>query len=79
MRTYSWTAAIVAGLVLGTPAAALADQPSGLPPSGSTCGWFYGAVVAQVARTGALDGEVNPGILHQGFAGAESFPDFDCP
>lgn len=79
MHTYGWTAAIVAGLVLAPPTAAFADQPSGLPPSGSTCGAFYGAVVSQVARSGALGGEVNPGVLHQGFAGAEAFPGFDCP
>jgi hypothetical protein len=79
MRTYASTAAIVAGLVLAGAPAVFAEQPSGLPPSGSTCGAFYGAVVSQVARSGALGGEVNPGVLHRGFAGAEAFPDFDCP
>jgi hypothetical protein len=79
MRTYTLIPAIVAGLMLVGAPAAYAGQPNGLPPSGSTCGAFYGAVVSQVARTGALTGEVNPGVLHQGFAGAESFPGFDCP
>ena len=79
MRTYGWTTSIVAGLVLATPTAAFTDQPNGLPPSASTCGAFYGAVMSQVARSGVLGGEVNPGVLHQGFAGAEAFPGFDCP
>ena len=47
MRTYISIAAIVLGLVLTGPPAAFAEQPSDLPPSGSTCGPFYGAVVAQ--------------------------------
>ena len=78
MHTYTAIApitAIAAGLVLAAPPAAYAGQPNGLPPSGSTCGAFYGSVVSQVALTG----EVNPGVLHQGIAGAESFPGFDCP
>lgn len=82
MHTYTSIApitAIVAGLVLVGPPAAFAGQPSGLPPSGSTCGAFYGAVVSQVARSGVLTGEVNPGVLHEGFAGAETFPGFACP
>lgn len=79
MPTYTWIAATAAGLVLATSAAAFAEQPSRLTPSGATCGAFYGAVVAQVARSHVLGGELNPGVLHQGFAGAESFPGFGCP
>ena len=66
-------------LFLLTVVPAFAEQPSGVPPDGSGCGAFYGSVVASVARIRALSGEVNPGVLHRGFAGAEEFPGFDCP
>ena len=36
-------------------------------------------VVSEVARSVALSGQVNPGVLHRGFSGAEGFPGFDCP
>lgn len=57
----------------------LAAKPESVPPRGSTCGAFYGSVVASEARSKHLSGDVNPGVLHQGFAGAEAFPFFSCP
>jgi len=69
---------IAATVHVSTPGA-LAQKPAGVPPSGSTCGAFYGSVISDVARSGALSGKVNPGVLHSGFAGADGFPEFDCP
>ncbi len=77
-NTVCAVATIAATTLVCTPPA-LARKPAGVPPSGSTCGAFYGAVVADVARSGALSGQVNPGVLHRGFADAEQFPGFDCP
>jgi len=70
---------VVAGLLVLSAPAAFAERPDGPPPSGATCGAFYGSVVSEVARSGALDGQINPGVLHSGFAEAEAFPGFDCP
>ncbi len=77
MRNSVGAVATIAALAVSTPVA-LAQKPAGVPPSGSTCGAFYGSVLADVARSGELSGEVNPGVLHRGFAGAEDFPGFDC-
>ena len=79
MRYYVSTITAIAVTMLAPTPAAVAQKPDGVPPSGSTCGAFYGATVSDVARSGALSGEVNPGVLHRGFAGAEVFPGFECP
>ncbi len=77
-NTVCAVATIAATTLLSTPAA-LAQKPADVRPSGSTCGAFYGSVISDVAHSGALSGQVNPGVLHRGFAGAEDFPGFDCP
>lgn len=77
-RVAGLAGAAVVLLVAGN-AVALAGKPGSVPPSGSTCGAFYGSVVSHEARSGALGADVNPGILHQGLAGAEAFPFFKCP
>ncbi len=79
MKKSVHTVAMTAAITLVSTPGALAQKPAGVPPSGSACGAFYGSVIADVARSGALNGEVNPGVLHSGFAGAEDFPGFDCP
>jgi hypothetical protein len=76
-RIFVMTAAVALALSAATPA--LAGPPESVPPSGSTCGMFYGSVIASVAHAGVLSGTINPGVLHQGFAGAEAFPGFVCP
>jgi hypothetical protein len=79
MRDSVCTVAAFAAITLASTPVALAQKPAGVPPSGSTCGAFYGSVISDVAHSGALSGQVNPGVLHSGFAGAEDFPGFDCP
>jgi hypothetical protein len=79
MRTSVCTVATIAAITLVSTPVAHAEKPAGFPPSGSTCGAFYGSVISDVAHSGALSGQVNPGVLHRGFAGAEDFPGFDCP
>ncbi len=79
MSNFICTVATIAALTLLSTPVAFAQKPAGVPPSGSTCGAFYGSVVSDVARSEALSGEVNPGVLHHGFAGAEELPAFDCP
>jgi hypothetical protein len=69
----------VASFGLAASPAALADPPPSVPPSGATCGAFYGSVISTAAKAGVLGGNVNPGNLHQGFAGVEAFPGFVCP
>ena len=74
--TSAFTASAV--LLLASGGSALAAKPASVPPSGSTCGSFYGSIVAGEARSGHLNADINPGVLHQGFAGAEAFPHFSC-
>jgi hypothetical protein len=71
--------AAIAAIAFASAPVALAQKPAGVPASGSTCGAFYGSVISDVAHSGALGGEANPGVLHRGFAAAEDFPGFDCP
>jgi hypothetical protein len=79
MRNSVCAVATIAAVTLVSTPVALAQKPAGVPPSGSTCGAFYGSVISDVARSETLSGELNPGVLHRGFADAEDFPGFDCP
>lgn len=79
MRNTVCAVATIAVTTLVCTPVTLAQKPAGVPPSGSTCGAFYGTVISDVAHSGALSGQVNPGVLHRGFAVAEDFPSFDCP
>ncbi len=79
MRNTVCAVATIAATTLVCTPLALAQKPAGVPPSGSTCGAFYGSVISDVAHSRALGSQVNPGVLHRGFAGADDFPGFDCP
>jgi len=48
---------------------ALAQQPSTVPPDGRDYGATYGAHVSGHAQEQMLNGQMNPGLMHQGFAG----------
>ena len=84
MRTYILIPALTAMLLLASTVPVFAQPSSSVPPSGSSCGAFYGSVASSEAREGHLGGQINPGVLHKGFAGAEEFGEqnpgtFECP
>lgn len=67
------------GLLVAGAAPAFAEKPESVPPSGRTCGATYGAAVTTFAQARMFSGELNPGVVHQGFAVMEAFLPTFCP